>query len=190
MHRNLLAAGLALGLAALAPRAGAAQTPAPRDTARAPIVPPAVVPPPVARADSARRITPKGAFVRSLVFPGWGQSAIGSPGRGAVYFALEAGSVWMTLKSRQKLHYARQRARWEAEQATTTSDVEVDNPLVGSRQNQVEDWLTLSGFLLLFNAADAFVAAHLADFDQHVGAAPGPRGGVQLQGSVPVGKRP
>lgn len=186
MHRKLLAAGFALGVAALAPRGAATQTQPPRDTARA-----ALPAPPAVQPDSARRITPKGAFVRSLVFPGWGQSAIGSPGRGAVYFALEAGSVWMTLKSRQKLHYARERARWEEELSTAPpTDRPRENPLVGARQNQVEDWLTLSGFLLLFNAADAFVAAHLADFDRHIGTAPGRAGGVEIQASVPIGKRP
>ncbi|MDQ3607274.1 MAG: hypothetical protein M3418_13945, partial [Gemmatimonadota bacterium] len=52
-------------------------------------------------------VSPRGAFFRSLVLPGWGQSVTGSPGRGAVYFALEARSLWMAYKSRTKLSDAR-----------------------------------------------------------------------------------
>src|SRR3954465_4791481 len=57
---------------------------------------------------TAGRISPRGAFLRSLVLPGWGQSAIGAPGRGAVYFGLEAGSLWMVYKSNQKLQEAKE----------------------------------------------------------------------------------
>jgi hypothetical protein len=40
-------------------------------------------------------------------------------------------------------------------------------------------------FWLFFSGADAFVSAHLRDFDAHVGAAP--TGGAQLQMNVPLG---
>ncbi|HEX5724283.1 MAG TPA: hypothetical protein VFX98_02390, partial [Longimicrobiaceae bacterium] len=62
--------------------------------------------------------------------------------------------------------------------------------LVRDREAQREDWITLSLFWLFFSGADAFVAAHLRDFDAHVGAVPTPEGGVRLQATVPVGNRP
>jgi Family of unknown function (DUF5683) len=149
---------------------------APADTAR----------PPAAR-DSVvrRRVSPRDAFLRSLVLPGWGQSSVGAPGRGAIYFALEVGSLWMVYKSDQKLDEAR---RQEAVLVETGQLEEgVRSPLVRDRRNQKEDWITLSVFWLFFSGADAFVAAHLRDFDEHVGVEPGPEGGFQIRGSIPVG---
>jgi hypothetical protein len=128
------------------------------------------------------RISPRGAFLRSLVLPGWGQSAIGAPGRGAVYFALESGSLWMVYKSNRKLHEAYQQQAAAREEGIL--DPNADLPLVRARRNEREDWITLSVFWLFFSGADAFVSAYLRDFDAHAGV--GPRGGVQLQGSVPV----
>ena len=53
--------------------------------------------------------SPRGAFLRSLVIPGWGQAWVGSPGRGAVYFAMEASSGWMLYKTQSRLSDARRR---------------------------------------------------------------------------------
>ncbi|HEX2091572.1 MAG TPA: hypothetical protein VHG28_04185 [Longimicrobiaceae bacterium] len=183
-------AGLLAVLAVLAARPSAAQVQPPRDTAaaRPPAAPPAATPAPATAADTVPRISPGGAFVRSLILPGWGQSAIGSPGRGSIYFAMEAGSLWMVLKSRQKLRDARVRERYLRDTGRLTDDQ--DSGRVNAREEQLEDWITLSAFLLLFNAADAFVAAHLVDFDERIRALPTLGGGVQLQASVPVGRRP
>lgn len=191
------ALGCALALAAASPVAAQVRPSAPpRDTAAAAPRDTLVVRPPApataradtAAADTVRRISPKGAFVRSLVLPGWGQSAVGSPGRGAVYFALETASLWMVYKSQRKLHFARRNQEYLREVGELEEDRQTG--LVNSREEQLEDWITLSGFLLLFNAADAFVSAHLVDFDERLGVVPGRRGGADLQLSVPVGRRP
>lgn len=175
---------LALVLACVASPA-AAQDPAPRDSAREPIVQirgdtvPTVP-------DSLLPISPRGAFLRSLVLPGWGQSELGATGRGGVYFLLESGSLWMVLKTHQKLQEARRIetiARETGEIGPTAK-----HPLVRDRENQREDWITLSIFWLFFSGADAFVAAHLQDFDVHVNAVPRPNGGgTELRATVPVG---
>ena len=133
----------------------------------------------------SHRVTPKGAFIRSLILPGWGQSEVGAPERGAIYFALEAGSLWMVYKSHQKLgesrdHDAVLRALGELPEGQ-------NSPLTRDRLAQREDWITLSVFWLFFSGADAFVAGYLRDFDEHVGVAPSPTGGTQLQYTVPVG---
>lgn len=182
MPRILFA--LALALACLAAGAAAAQEPARRDTARRPIEIRGDTVPTVP--DSLLRITPRGAFLRSLVLPGWGQSELGATGRGGVYFLLEAGSLWMVLKTSQKLSEARRLetiARETGEIGPTAK-----HPLVRDRENQKEDWITLSIFWLFFSGADAFVAAHLQDFDVHVNAVPRPGGGgTELRATVPVG---
>ena len=186
---RLVAAALALMLAlSVAPRAAEAQDPVPTDTARRPPQPAGdsararrdTIP-----ADSTWRITPKGAFLRSLVLPGWGQSELGMPGRGGVYFALEAGSLWMLWKSGEKLQEARELETIARE----TGQIGIDDkhPLVRDRENQREDWLTLSIFWLFFSGADAFVAAHLQDFDVHVNAVPRPDGAMEVQATIPVG---
>lgn len=177
MNRILFA--LALALACLVPAVAAAQDPAPPPIQiRGDTVP--TVP------DSLLPITPRGAFLRSLVLPGWGQSELGATGRGGVYFLLEAGSLWMVLKTSQKLDEARQLetiARETGEIGPTAK-----HPLVRDRENQKEDWITLSIFWLFFSGADAFVAAHLQDFDVHVNAVPRPGGGgTELRATVPVG---
>ncbi|HET6764489.1 MAG TPA: hypothetical protein VFH27_12485, partial [Longimicrobiaceae bacterium] len=153
---------------------------APGDTARGRVVPP----------DTTRvnGVSPKGAFLRSMLVPGWGQSSIGSPGRGGVYFALEAGSLWMVYKAQLKVEDARRREH-ELRNSGMLEDGR-QTGLLHSRLSQREDWITLSGFWLFFSGADAFVATHLANFNAHVGAIPRPDGAVQVQATVPVGKKP
>ena len=143
---------------------------------------------PAAPGDTARRtLRPRDAFLRSLVLPGWGQSSIGAPGRGAVYFGLEVGSLWMVYKSDQRLSEARERER--NLRASGQLAEGQSTGLVRQRRAQREDWITLSVFWLFFSGADAFVAAHLREFDARVGAAPTPDGQLQIQATVPLGPR-
>jgi hypothetical protein len=130
-------------------------------------------------------VSARGALLRSLVLPGWGQAYVGAPGRGAIYFSLEAGSLWMVFKTRRQFAAAEEqqgllRARGEQSLTTTTA-------LVEARGQQVEDWITLAVFLLAFSGADAYVAAQLADFGDNVGVLPAPAGGLQLRARVPLG---
>jgi hypothetical protein len=173
-------------MACAAPRAAAAQDPAPADTARRPLqVRGDTVRADTTAQDSTFRITPRGAFLRSLILPGWGQSELGATGRGGIYFTLEAGSLWMYFKSAEKLQEARELETIARETGEIGPDAK--HPLVRDRENQREDWLTLSIFWLFFSGADAFVAAHLQDFDVHVNAVPRPGGALEVQATIPVG---
>jgi hypothetical protein len=186
--RSLACALAALALGARAP--AAAQEDAVADTARAVDVPaadtprreaaPVAVPPDTA----STRISPGGAFVRSLVLPGWGQSELGAPVRGGVYFALEAGSLWMLYKADRRLRESLRMER--AARETGALAPTARHPLVRDRLNQREDWITLSIFWLFFAGADAFVAAHLQDFDVRFGGARGTDGAVELRAAVPL----
>ena len=147
------------------------------------------------------RVSPGGALVRSFLVPGWGQAVAGSPGRGAFYFTFESLGLWMILKTSQTLGSAKDIValrRLEAEErliANGTVDpaellaaINAD-PAVSDAENleqiraqQREDWLSFGVFLLLLGGADAFVAAHLAEFPDplEVAIRPLPDMGVEL----------
>jgi hypothetical protein len=132
--------------------------------------------------------SPRGAFFRSVVIPGWGQAWVGAPGRGVAYFALESGSLWMLHKSLSQLQQAKRDDAWLRDIGQLGEDA--SSPLVQSRRRQVEDWTAISIFLAFFAGADAFVSAYLADFDERVGVAPGADGTLRIEATLPVGKRP
>ena len=128
-------------------------------------------------------ISPRSAFLRSMALPGWGHASLGSYNRGAFYFGTQAATVWMLLTVDQRRGAAEKardvrieeveaRARLEGItdpfqiQQRVDADPSVDRAqgLVESRDQQFEDWLALSIFLVLLGGADAFVSAHLAGF--------------------------
>ena len=125
------------------------------------------------------------ALIRSLILPGWGQAYVGAHGRGALYFALEAGSLWMLYKSSRALDDARERESYLREIGALAEGQRLS--IASSRAQQVEDWITLSIFWALFAGADAYVSAQLADFVGHVGALPGADGEVRFQVRMDVG---
>ena len=153
------------------------------------------------------RVSATGAFIRSLVIPGWGQSAAGSPGRGAFYFGVEGASIWMVLKTARNVSSARRQlktledgARVELGMSQGLQGSALDqavkeykgvseaSTLVEDRSQQREDWMAVSIFFLLFGAADAFVTAHLQDFPEALQASVevSPELGVGLGLSLPV----
>ncbi len=134
------------------------------DTAHAPIVTTGAL---VVPTDTTHRLRPMGAFLRSLLLPGWGQAATGRHVAGAVFATWEGVSAMMTLKAQSEFHYLR----------------EARSVNVGAKRQEVQDWLVLWIFNHFFSGAEAFVSAHLQDFpkDLKVRAFPG---GVGL--SVPV----
>lgn len=52
-------------------------------------------------------ISPRAAFIRSLIVPGWGQTSVGSYGRGGFFFALQSASYYMLFRTHQRLQQAR-----------------------------------------------------------------------------------
>ena len=155
---------------------------APADTARADSARAAVVPEPVAVGNAPRvsrdtvsgpPISPRSAFLRSLIVPGLGQAALDRGTAGGIFVSLEALSLLMTVKSKRDLNVAR---RLEADSVFFAIDpdgdtVFVPSPVAGrarARKQQVEDWVALLIFNHLFAAADAFVAAQLWDVPARV----------------------
>jgi hypothetical protein len=125
-----------------------------------PLRPTATVP------DTSKLIKPGAAAWRSLLLPGWGQAASGHHVAGALFTTWEGVTMMMTLRAVQEERYLR---------AAGSANV-------GSKRQQVQDWLVLWIFNHLFAGADAFVAAHLQDFPKELKIQAGPgRLGVSLR---------
>ena len=131
--------------------------------------------------------SPRGAFFRSLVLPGWGQAYVDAPARGAVYFSLASGSVWMAWVARRQLSDARREQYWMRQTGEIGPTDETN--IAVSREQQFEDWAALSVFLFFFAGADAYVSAYLLDFGERIGVQPGADGQLRIQTMIPVGPR-
>lgn len=116
-----------------------------------------VVRPEEVASDSGPPVSPLSALVRSLVIPGWGQTAVDKPTRGAVYFAAASASMYMVFKSQGSLNAARR------------ADPP-DETLVEARKGQREDWIVLYGFIAFVSALDAWVSTQFWDFQPEITA--------------------
>lgn len=143
-----------------------------------------ILPPPADPDSSQTRVSPRGAFFRSLVLPGWGQSYVGAPGRGAVYFTLAGASGWMALSAHNQRADALEQQAWLRETSVIAPGDRTG--LVEARSQQFEDWIALTIFFFFAAGADAYVAAYLSDFDERMGVTPGADGSLQIRASFPV----
>ena len=142
-------------------------------------------------------ISPGGAFLRAIAFPGWGHAAIGSHARGAFSFGAQAATTDTLLRTRIRVGEAQDRVRFRenvllqrlAEEGVTDPDaiqqrldedgtLEELRSLLDARGEQQEDLVAFGIFLLLLSGADAYVSAHLARFPDplELEARPGPQG--------------
>jgi hypothetical protein len=134
-------------------------------------------------------ISPGSAFLRSFLIPGFAQLKLDRSRAAAIFIAAEVGTVGMSLKSWNDLRKAK-----DARKDTVLTAVLDDegNPVIDSvtnepqftsaprnpnlvgriraRRTHLEDWIAAAIFNHLFAGADAYVAAHLADFDTNVKA--------------------
>jgi len=114
-----------------------------QDTSRVTQPPARLVPP-----DTSHQIRPMGAFWRSVLIPGWGQSATGRHTTGAIFVAWEGVTAMMTLKAQQEANYMKR----------------IGSGNLKLKRQEVQDWLVLWVFNHLFSGAEAYVSAHLQDF--------------------------
>ena len=143
--------GWIVALALLASAYPAIRLSAQADTTRVDTTPPVPSLPP-------GFIRPGAAFWRSLLIPGWGQSATGRHVTGAAFITWEGVTAMMTLKAQGEAEYLKS----------------IGSGHVKSKRQEVQDWLVLWVFNHLFAGAEAYVSAHLQDFpsDLHVRAFP------------------
>ena len=100
--------------------------------------------------DSVKLITktPNGAMIRSLIFPGLGQWYNNKKFKAFVFFCAETGLLANAIYLNQQL--------------VKSTDVGYRNYYIENRNISV--WWLVG--VTLFSMADAFVDAHLADFDE------------------------
>ena len=123
-------------------------------------------------------LSPRRAFVSSLLVPGYAQSVLGRGRTGTLFIAFESVALVMIRESSASLREARRNLADSVivsyvdanglpavrRQATPFSAA-----LVRARQEQVEDWIAVLVGNHLFSAIDAYVAAHLWDVPLEVG---------------------
>jgi len=139
-------------------------------------------------------ITPRRAFLYSLMAPGSAQSILGRPTAGSVFVAAEAGTFAMIAKSVNDLRAARAIA---GDSIVTSYSIPAGGtvPLpvyqrtagalraqsrIPARRAHVEDWITILIVNHFLAGADAYVAANLWDVPTDVSVAPAAGGGVQV----------
>lgn len=191
-HVAVLAALLALVVGPLASGGLGAQDP---DSLRAGVATP---PTPTPLADTLLLqppISPRRAFLSSLLLPGYGQARLERPTASAMFFAIEAAGLLMVRKS---LHDLRVAKRFESDSIPIEigRDPETGEPiieygpgryspdLVSARRTHLEDWIAVLVFNHLFAGADAFVAAHLGERPPDLSLTRTPAGGASLRASI------
>ncbi len=128
-------------------------------------------------------ITPKAAFLHSLVLPGWGQSVLRRNTAATVFSAAEVGAIYMVAKSQGDLKRARALATLDSVTVgdpslgdAVTRVPPVTQALINARRLHVEDWLAILIFNHLISGADAYVAANLWDLPARVSIRETPAG--------------
>ena len=156
----LVAALLAIGsTTALSQRA---------DSARVGARPPAIDT--VSRPTPKPPLTPRRAFLYSLLLPGYGQSILGRPTAGAIFVLSEAIAIAMLRESKADLEEARRLRTdslvvigFQADGTPIKAPSPYTNGLIDVRRGHVEDWVAFIVANHLFAGADAYVGAHLWD---------------------------
>jgi hypothetical protein len=115
-------------------------------------------------------VSSTGAFLRSLLVPGWGQARLDRKLTGALFVTVEGLSLGMTMKTIRELNYL--------------TRVGADSARIASKRSQRQDWLILLGFNHLFAGLEAFVATELHQFPGDVRFRVIP-GGLSTEGAIP-----
>ena len=191
---------------AMAPFAAHAQVPTPapaptpvqppmETTTKVPLAPvPAGLKPP---------LTPRRAFLYSVLVPGAGQAALDRYKTGGFFFLTEGMALALVHRSAEDLRIARQfksdstPASYQVDQAgqpviggdgrpvvATWNVGRINAARVRARRTHYEDWLAVVIFNHLFAGADAFVAAQLWDLPARVGVGSAPDGTTAVVASI------
>lgn len=179
-RRALSALLITIALIALAPATALAQR---ADSAR-------VAPRPATDTAAARVVrpplSPRRAFLYSLLLPGYGQSVLGRPGAGTIFVLTESIAIAMLRESRADLAEARALKGDSlvvlgvdpTSGQPITQRNSFDQELVDVRRGHVEDWVAFLVANHLFAAADAYVAAHLWDLPAQISVRQGVAGPI------------
>ena len=136
-------------------------------------------------------MSPRRAFLTSLVLPGYAQTVFGRDHAAMLFTIIEIGSIGMARKSALDLAEAKGLAHdsvvatYKIDPATGLATVDPRTGLpvpdtwtasrftsdrIKARRTHYEDWIAAIIFNHLFSGADAYVAANLWDFKANIGA--------------------
>jgi hypothetical protein len=121
-------------------------------------------------------ISPRRAFIYSLLAPGYAQSRLGRPTAGAIFVFTESIAIAMLRESTAELRQARLFRRDTLENigndpltgAPVLNRTSFNDELISIRRGHVEDWIAFLVANHLFAGADAYVAAHLWDLPSQI----------------------
>ena len=100
--------------------------------------------------------SPRGAVLRSLMFPGWGQKYNERPWKAAVVFSTEIGLLSAAIWHNTRMHKS-------FDDSYSDAYVQDFRDFHWDKRSQYFWYL---GFAVLISMADAYVDAHLFDFDE------------------------
>lgn len=130
-------------------------------------------------------LSPRRAFLMSLLAPGYSQSVLGRPTAGALFVLSEAIAIGMLRESKADLNEARALRTdsvvvvgYNTDGSPIRAPSPYDDGLVNVRKGHVEDWVAFIIANHLFAAADAYVAAHLWDLPSQISVRQTPVGTV------------
>ena len=124
-------------------------------------------------------LSPRRAFLYSLLMPGYSQSVLGRHRAGALQLVFEAAAIVMIRQSAADVREARRNLADSVVVSFVNDQGEPDirkvatpfSPgLLRSRRSHLEDWIAVLAANHLFSAADAYVAALLWDLPIEVQA--------------------
>ena len=182
-------------LALLLPRVSIAQQ---GDSTRAGVAAPKKTQAPQSAATDTPKppMTPRRAFLTSLLVPGYAQTVFGRDHAAMLFAVIEIGSIGMARKSAMDLAEAKALAKDSivaTYQIDPNTGLAVIDPKTGlpipdtyiasrftpdrvkARRTHYEDWIAAIVFNHLFSGADAYVAANLWDFNANIGVVATPR---------------
>jgi hypothetical protein len=128
-------------------------------------------------------ISPRRAFLYSLVLPGYSQSVLGRPTAGALFVLTESIAIAMLRESKAELNEARRLRTdslivigFDASGNQILQASGYTDQLIAVRRGHVEDWIAFLIANHFFAAADAYVAAHLWDLPTQISVGQSPAG--------------
>jgi hypothetical protein len=135
-------------------------------------------------------MSPRRAFLTSLLLPGYAQTVFGRERAAMLFSVIEIGALGMARKAADDLNEAKRMPRdsvvgsYRIDPATGRAVLDPTTGLpipdtwvtgrfsadrIKARRTHYEDWIAAIVFNHLFSGADAYVAANLWDFRTNIG---------------------